>query len=269
MNLASPIGDVPASTRKPRADATAMRPPSSPQPGPNPFDFIETVRRLDTPREIVETMRAALSGFGVEYLCFNFLPGSTENFKDLLLASRLPAGWIELYNEKQFVHADPSIRYCKRMLRPYRWVKEAPYDPEREPRALEVVQRAADFGMLDGLVIPIARPAAEAGHVWAGGRALSFEERELPAIHLMALYAFDRVLQLRRPLASPEPGLTPREQEVLTWAALGKPAWEIGKILKISARTANAHIVNARQKLGAVNRTQAVMIALRDRIIQP
>ncbi|MGD0333475.1 MAG: helix-turn-helix domain-containing protein [Xanthobacteraceae bacterium] len=54
----------------------------------------------------------------------------------------------------------------------------------------------------------------------------------------------------------------------MTWAARGKPAWEIGEILKISKRTANAHIENARRKLDAVNRTQAVVIALRDRIIQ-
>jgi hypothetical protein len=30
----------------------------------------------------------------------------------------------------------------------------APYDPEREPRAVEVVQRAMDFGLSDGFVIP-------------------------------------------------------------------------------------------------------------------
>ena len=69
-------------------------------------------------------------------------------------------------------------------------------------------------------------------------------------------------------LRTKKPSLTPREQEVLTWAARGKPAWEIGEILKISKRTANAHIDNARRKLDAVNRTQAVVIALRDRIIQ-
>jgi DNA-binding CsgD family transcriptional regulator len=61
--------------------------------------------------------------------------------------------------------------------------------------------------------------------------------------------------------------LTPREREVLAWAARGKSAWEIGEILRITKRTVNEHVRTAAQKLGATNRTQAVVIALRSRII--
>ena len=61
--------------------------------------------------------------------------------------------------------------------------------------------------------------------------------------------------------------LTPREVEVLTWVALGKSAWEIGEILNIAKRTVDEHAQTAVRKLGAVNRTHAVAIAVRDRII--
>jgi DNA-binding CsgD family transcriptional regulator len=77
-----------------------------------------------------------------------------------------------------------------------------------------------------------------------------------------------------RPFASPSRfsaetrRLTPREIEVLTWVARGKSAREIGKILDISKRTADAHAHSAGQKIGAVNRTQAVAIAVRDRLIE-
>jgi DNA-binding CsgD family transcriptional regulator len=63
--------------------------------------------------------------------------------------------------------------------------------------------------------------------------------------------------------------LTPREVEVLTWAAQGKSAWEIGVILRITKRTIDEHIHTAMRKLGASNRTQAVAIAIRDNIIKP
>lgn len=241
----------------------------SPDVGRDAFDFIEKIQRLSTTGEIMEAMRAVLQPFGCEYLCFNFLPSPTQTFEDVLLANMLPAGWLKLYVEEEFVQADPSIRHCQKMLRPYRWFKDAPCDPEQEPRAVEVVHRARDFGLHDGLVIPIATHTDRTGHVWLGGRTLDLPERDMPALHLMALYAFDRVAQLHRPPANGKPHLTPREREALTWAALGKAAWEIGEILKVSTRTVNAHITNARGKLGAVNRTQAVMIALRDRIIEP
>lgn len=56
--------------------------------------------------------------------------------------------------------------------------------------------------------------------------------------------------------------LTPREIEVLHWLKEGKTTWEISKILNISERTAIFHINNIKTKLNAVNRTQAVAIAI-------
>ncbi len=61
--------------------------------------------------------------------------------------------------------------------------------------------------------------------------------------------------------------LTSREIEVLTWVARGKSAWEIGEILDIAKRTVDEHAQTAVRKLGAVNRTHAVALAVRDRII--
>jgi DNA-binding CsgD family transcriptional regulator len=61
--------------------------------------------------------------------------------------------------------------------------------------------------------------------------------------------------------------LTAREVEVLTWVAKGKSAWEIGEILDIAKRTVDEHAQTAVRKIGAVNRTHAVAIAVRDSII--
>ncbi len=69
------------------------------------------------------------------------------------------------------------------------------------------------------------------------------------------------------PAAANRHSLTPREHEVLWWAAQGKSAWEIGEILHISKRTVDEHTQKAIRKLGAVNRTQAVAVALRERLI--
>jgi DNA-binding CsgD family transcriptional regulator len=65
-----------------------------------------------------------------------------------------------------------------------------------------------------------------------------------------------------------EHSLTPRELEVITWVARGKSAWEIGEILGIAKRTVDEHAQTATRKLGAVNRTQAVALALLRRVIE-
>jgi len=62
--------------------------------------------------------------------------------------------------------------------------------------------------------------------------------------------------------------LTPREREVLGWVAQGKSTREISEILGIAGRTVDEHVKAAGRKLGAANRTHAVAIALRERIVE-
>lgn len=69
--------------------------------------------------------------------------------------------------------------------------------------------------------------------------------------------------------ARPQPQkLTPREIEVLTWTAKGKSAREVAQILHIAKRTVDAHIQHAAEKLGADNKTQAVVLALLRHVIE-
>lgn len=53
------------------------------------------------------------------------------------------------------------------------------------------------------------------------------------------------------------PRLTPREKEILLWAAAGKTADETADLLSISADTVNFHIKNCLRKLGTGNKTAA------------
>jgi len=63
--------------------------------------------------------------------------------------------------------------------------------------------------------------------------------------------------------------LNDREVETLTWAARGKTSAEIAQILGLTKRTIDFHIDNARAKLGAATRTEAVIKAATGRLIEP
>jgi CRP-like cAMP-binding protein/DNA-binding CsgD family transcriptional regulator len=71
------------------------------------------------------------------------------------------------------------------------------------------------------------------------------------------------------PATAMRQSLTPREREVLWWAAEGKSASQMGELLHITKRTVDEHTQKAVRKLGAANRTEAVAIALRERLIGP
>lgn len=62
--------------------------------------------------------------------------------------------------------------------------------------------------------------------------------------------------------------LTEREQEVLQQMAFGKRNWEIARLLSVSEGTIKTHVHRILQKFGVEDRTQAVVLAIRQRIVQ-
>lgn len=63
--------------------------------------------------------------------------------------------------------------------------------------------------------------------------------------------------------------LRAREVEALTWVARGKTSIEIAQIVGLSKRTVDFHIDNARVKLDAATRSQAVSEATAKGLIAP
>jgi LuxR family quorum sensing-dependent transcriptional regulator len=235
--------------------------------GRKALDFVESLERVATADAAMDAMADAFASFGFQTLIVTGLPNPQQRFEQLVLAKRWPAEWFRLYTAKQYIKADPVARLCRNSLNPFEWL-EAPYDPEREPRAVEVMQRAADFNMSNGFIVPIHGRGYDAC-VSLGGTLLDLNARSKPAIHLMAMYGFDRVQALLDPGRLRLSRLTARERETLVWASQGKSAWETGEILGISQRTVEEHLASACRKLGAVNRVHAVAIGIRDRVIEP
>jgi DNA-binding CsgD family transcriptional regulator len=63
--------------------------------------------------------------------------------------------------------------------------------------------------------------------------------------------------------------LTPREMECLEWLGRGLDNEKIARKLRISMATVALHLTNARRKLGAVTREQALVLALQRGLINP
>jgi LuxR family quorum sensing-dependent transcriptional regulator len=233
------------------------------------FDFIDDLASQNDAASVMDAAGLLLKQHGIDHFVFSFVPTVNQSFADVMLGNRLPEGWMEAYNEKKFAADDPGFRYSKTTVRPFRWLKEAPFDPEREPRAVELLRLNRDFGLEDGVVVPVISPGGRLGQVWFGGREFDLPVEQLRELPFMATSAFDRVLRLSGVPDVPPQILTAREREVLTLAASGLTDDAIAVQLHISKRTATQHIVHCREKLGAATRTHAVMIAMRDRIIEP
>jgi LuxR family transcriptional regulator, quorum-sensing system regulator BjaR1 len=233
--------------------------------GQEAFDFVESLDRLDTPDAILDTMQGAISRFGFEWVAFaGILPKPGETMDDLVLAHRSPHGLHEVYTSRDHIRVDPNVRRALHSSRPFEWTWEH-YGDEHGP-STEVMRVLADFAMPRGFFVPVHCVGGYEAAVALSGADVELAPEAQPGHHLMSLYAFERIRQLRSGKQESKPPLTPREREVLTWSAQGKSAWEVGTILLVGKRTVDEHAQTAMRKLGAVNRTQAVAIALRHRL---
>ena len=231
------------------------------------FDFIDALDQLASADEVVESVAKTFSLFGFENFIITGLPNPRERFEQVVLLKKWPMGWFDIYAREDYVRSDPIIRLCRNTTQPFEW-SEAPYDRAREPRAAEIMERATDFRMKEGFCLPIHGVNGYEACFSMSGVDLDLSSRAKPALHLMAMYAFERARQLLEPHPHAGSGvLTPREREALIWAAAGKSAADTGEILGITERTVTAHIASACQKLDAVNKTQAVARAMQYKLI--
>lgn len=161
---------------------------------------------------------------------------------------------------------DPVLQHCKRYSTPIIWDQQT-YLKEG---LVDKWEQQAPFGYRVGVGLALHLP---------GGRHFVLgvdRDQSLPRHHvdrqrmvadlcLFAAYAQQVALCLlasQQPTESPPVRLSPRELEVLRWTMEGKTAWEVGVILGISEQTVVRHLGHAAQKLGCVNKVQAVAKAL-------
>src|SRR5579872_3917606 len=86
------------------------------------YEVLEDLDRQTTVDGVIAVTRHALTRFGLDYFCFNTFPSEQQRFEDVTIAIHVPEEWLRLYHERDYVRIDPSIRYCKQVVRPFRWI---------------------------------------------------------------------------------------------------------------------------------------------------
>jgi DNA-binding CsgD family transcriptional regulator len=186
----------------------------------------------------------------------------TDTDRIVMVDATFPPGWVDHYAQRQFQLIDPIIAENFSRFGLQYWTDT--YLKVPPPRSF--LGEAEDAGLKTGFTYGLQDRSR------TGGSLFSFSGPRLPR-HPRGTVILEQVLpHLHRVLGQIGAGqgpvvlaspLTVRELEVLKWISVGKTSWDIGMILRISERTVNFHIKNLLPKLDAVNRAQAVAMALK------
>lgn len=228
------------------------------------MEIAEAALAAPSPEAASEGFFAALSDIGVSYLQTRLYRRpltpltSAAHFAAGGIVSRIaPETWREGTPAFDYVcfENNPLLEAIRGGLTRYRFTDFAPR---------EQVGFGAYWDAMSEAGIADAVCATSYGrHRTIASLHLGFSDPDLApgdplAIQLAGLMLTERLMIFAEPPGPGEVRLTDRERDSLAWVAEGKSDWEISMILGVSETTVRFHVDNARRKLGAVNRTQAV-----------
>jgi DNA-binding CsgD family transcriptional regulator len=193
----------------------------------------------------------------------------------VIIISGYPTEWRERYTLENYIQIDPTVVHCAQHHLPLVWQEMERQDP-LHARVRGFMEEARDFGLVSGVSFPLHTAqgdfamlslASADPHRRSGGRI----REAMPFGQLLVAYVHEAVRRIFQQDLLPvtQANLTSREKECLLWVSEGKTAWETSQILRISERTVTFHLQNVVDKLGVVNRQQAIARAVTLGLIQP
>jgi LuxR family transcriptional regulator, quorum-sensing system regulator BjaR1 len=228
------------------------------------FALVEHLERQKDVPSLLISFQRLIQTFGMNYYCVG--DASRVKREGRRWGGTMPERWHYLYARRNHLSKDMGIARASKQSTPFRWSDAF---AGADDSARQVLNDANEFGLRDGLMVPIHLPDGSVHGVSIATANYDLSPQDERALHMASLYLHARMTVLRAP-ASPPPAhnLTPRERECLQWVAAGKTDWEISQILSISEQTVHGYVQNAMTKLSARTRAQAVATAMLSRQIQ-
>lgn len=231
------------------------------------LDFISKIDSAKNAEGVTSSLLSVTKQFGFENVLAGIIPApgmsATQQAENVVL-HQWPDEWSSRYFTQGYLFDDPTIRRLTNSAVPFSWAELTPELRDND-RAARVMNEAKDFGLESGFTLTlITVEGYTAGFSFAANR-FDVAPHQCGMLQLLASYSFAKALSFRNPEKPIH--LTDREREIMNWVADGKSDWEIGEILSISEHTVDKHLRQARTKLNAVSRAQAVANAIRHRLI--
>lgn len=229
------------------------------------YDFTSELSATDDDSRAWDLLVDFSHSLGLRYVHTWF--GSSIH--DITLNSTCPEWWMPHYMEHEFWRHDTLAAHCMTSRGPRAYgVDKQGRAPGETPETEEILNfMKSAIGLGAGVGYPVFSPdGTRIGGINLGFGASLEDLENLPANALLesmmaATAAHTKIHALRNTDETPCE-LSPRERECLLYLAAGLRTKEISHKLNLSDATVAFHINNAKRKLGADTREQAVARAV-------
>ncbi len=232
------------------------------------FETISDVDAAPSSERALEIFQGVLKRYGLHSFLITGLPVPQDSeWQRAILHDGWPSEWFTRYEAEGHFLYDPCAARSRVTAAPFLW-HQLPTG-SLTARSRLVMDEAAEFGLKDGICVPIHVPLAGPAVVTAASDRVEVPPAAMPLIETLCVQVFRKVGGLERKKDDEDvSALTPRERELLQWSAQGKTSEDIACIVGIAKNTVENHHRNIREKLNALNIVHAVVKALRRNEIQ-
>ena len=222
---------------------------------------IQSLLGAETEAEVFELLSRAAAGLGFEYCAYGMRVPVPVSRPRVFMMNNYSRSWQERYDRENYLAIDPTVVHGMRSVMPLVWSEKVFSD------CMHFWEDARAHGLRFGWAQSCYNAKGVGGLLTLARSCDDLSEKELSTqayrMSWLAHAAHEALSGILSDKLMPEASieLSPREAEVLRWTAEGKTSSEVSRILNISERTVNFHVNNALAKLGAANKTAAVIKA--------
>ena len=203
------------------------------------------------------------SRFGIKALAYHHLPhyGASDAIGLNVICVGFPQELVNRFEEGNIIRVDPTIQQILFGTKAQWW--EETERPSRLSRKEREYLEFAASKVSGGIHLPVFGPNGRNGYVSMGfgKRSPDLDDQELSLLQSCCQFAHQQYCHLLLVELPRTSRLSPREKEILSWAAKGKSNGVIADILGITESTVITYLERAFQKLGVDNRVSATLRA--------
>ena len=225
--------------------------------------FSEAAHACESLQDLRVLVLDAARELGFDYFALLHHASLRSAGENLIRLDNYPAEWALELVQGGLVQDDPVHLASNAASAAFWWTDLEQIIPLGRAQTA-ILDRSRDFGLGDGLTVPINVPGEPPGScsfaVRAGAR---LPRDQFLVAEIVGLHAFEAARRLALPTAM-RPRLSRREVQCLRLVSAGKTDTEIAMILGISPETARQYVKRARSAYDVITRAQLVAMGLRD-----
>jgi DNA-binding CsgD family transcriptional regulator len=230
----------------------------------------ETLSPDEAIKQIETANHTVLGSLGVDEFSYtNFVTENGDfrtNTEEAKIIGCYDTKWRLRYLEKQYWKIDPWLTYC--LSNPLPIFKSDLVTEDADNSLKDLYDEASQYGHTNGAMFPVHGVGAEVSVVSFSGLDFEMSRRDLYALQTLANTSHAIIKKVKEDERHANIyNLTSEERDILKLANNFKSSWTISTLLRenpelgMSQRTVERRLASIYHKLGAGDRTEAIVIA--------